>query len=182
MTGITELNAAEHAAAKALIQLAAIATNRRGVIMNDDELPIADNVIPQIRRIEEQPGLLGEINRHVADGNAWARYARARCGKANAAIAKLNVERGKAIPPLPAIPPVPLPELIAFIELPQDPAPEPGSDPSPADPSPTPPLPIEKPPNDTVDVKAVVTAFMEGKGEPPTPPKPRAKRQGGDGR
>jgi hypothetical protein len=129
--------------------------------MNDDELPIADNVIPEVRRIEEQPGLLGEINRHVADGNAWTRYARARYAKANVAITKLNVERAKAIPPLPAIPPVPLPQPIGFIELPQDPAPEPGSGPSPTDPSPSPPLPIEKPPSDASEGKGKTTNKKE---------------------
>jgi hypothetical protein len=133
--------------------------------MNDDVLPIADNVIPEVRRIEEQPGLLGEINRHVADGNAWTRYARARYAKANVAITKLNVERAKAVPAMAAIPPVPLPEPIAFVELPPDPTPEPSSDPSPTDPSPSPPLPIEKPPSDASDLKATLKGFMEGKGK-----------------
>jgi hypothetical protein len=130
-----------------------------------DELPIADNVIPEVRRIEEQPGPLGEINRHIADGNAWALTARKRYTKANAAIVKLNAERAKADPPLAAIPPVPLPEPIAFIE----PDPEPGSGPAPADPSPEPPLPIEPPPSDAADVTAIVKGFMEGKAKPAKP-------------
>jgi hypothetical protein len=129
--------------------------------MNDDVLPIADNVIPEVRRIEEQPGLLGEINRHVADGNAWTRYARARYAKANVAITKLNVERAKAIPPLPAIPPVPLPKPIAFVELPPDPEPDPGSEPSPTDSGPSPALPIEQP-QSGADIKAAIKGFMEG--------------------
>jgi hypothetical protein len=127
-----------------------------------DDLPIADNVIPEVRRIEEQPGLLGEINRHVADGNAWLAAAGRRCVKANAALDKLNAERAKAKPPLPPIPPVRLPQLRPLIE----PDPEPSSGPPPADPKPSPALSIEPPPSSAADVKATLLAFMEGKGKP----------------
>jgi hypothetical protein len=74
---------------------------------------------PRIRELEFSDEPIDKINLEIVDCNAWIDAANKRLEKANMMLEALNLERGKADPPLPAIPVIAPLEPVAWIVEPE---------------------------------------------------------------